>query len=131
MGIQGVADYGVYISIGTLVSLVFGTGTIVWKFSRLEKENREWTEALIDNLRRDLYTAEREGIARADQLRQETGEVGHALRNKVHETETWNRDTFVRKDTFENVVNRIEKFIEKSADKLEAKLDKIINGSRA
>lgn len=130
MGIQGVADYGVYISIGTLVSLVLGTGSIVWKFSRLEKENREWTEALIDNLRRDLYTAEREGIARADQLRQETGEVGHALRNKVHETETWNRDTFVRKDTFENVVNRIEKFIEKSADKLEAKLDKIINGSR-
>lgn len=131
MGIQGVADYGVYISIGTLVSLVLGTGSIVWKFSRLEKENREWTEALIDNLRRDLYTAEREGIARADQLRQETGEIGHALRTKVHETETWNRDTFVRKDTFENVVNRIEKFIEKSADKLEAKLDKIINGSRA
>lgn len=130
MGIQGVADYGVYISIGTLVSLVLGTGSIVWKFSRLEKENREWTEALIDNLRRDLYTAEREGIARADQLRQETGEIGHALRTKVHETETWNRDTFVRKDTFENVVNRIEKFIEKSADKLEAKLDKIINGSR-
>ena len=119
-------EYVIYLNVGTLVSLVLAAGGIVWKFSQIEKENREWTEALVDNIRRDLLENERGGIARAEELRQETGEVGHALRNKIHEMETWNRDTFVRKESFELVINRIEKFIEKSTDKLEAKIDKAV-----
>lgn len=121
------ADYGIYLSFGTLVALVFGTGGIVWKFSRIEKENREWAEALIDNLRRDTLQLEREGVGRAEALRQETGEVGHALRSKIHEVETWNRDTFVRKDSFNMVISRIEGALEKMGDRLESKIDKAVD----
>ena len=102
-----VADYGIYVNIGTLVTLVLASGGIVWKFSRNERENREWTESLIENLRQDILNVERISIGRSESLQKEAGEMGHALRTKIHEIETWSRDHFVRKESFEFVVNRI------------------------
>ena len=121
------SELGIYLNIGTLVTLIGATGSIVWKFSLIEKDNREWTEALIDNLRRDMTDLERGNIAKTEELRKETGEMGHSLRTKIHEIETWNRDTFVRNETFESVISRIEKSIEKFSEKLEEKLDKALD----
>ena len=125
MGITSVSDYGIYVNIGTLVTLVLASSGIVWKFSINEKENREWTESLIENIRRDMTNNERENLGRLEVLQKETGEMGHALRTKVHEVETWSRDNFVRKESFEMVINRIEKSIDKMSDKIESKIDKL------
>lgn len=117
-------EYGIYVGVGSLFTLVSTIIGIMWKFARLQKENRDWTEALVDNLRRDLTDLERGSLGRAEILTRETGELGHALRTKIHEAETWNRDTFVRKDSFETVITRIEKTFEKGIDKLEDKIEK-------
>lgn len=58
-------------------------------------------------------------------LHREIGETFHAQRTKIHEIEMWTRDTFVRKDSFEIVVGRLEKSIEKMTDRLETKIDRL------
>jgi hypothetical protein len=121
-----VADTGIYVAIGTFcLALLAYAVKLTWQVSRIEQEQREYTDAQVDNLKRDMTNLERDSVGRGDNIRQETGEMGAALRQKVHEMETWNRDTFVRKDSFELVVGRIEKSIEKMTDKLEDKIDKM------
>jgi hypothetical protein len=82
-------------------------------------------DAQIDNVQRDIKTMERDSLARAETLRHETGEMGSAIRQKIHDVEMFTRDTFVRKDTFEAVMTRIEKSIDKLGDRLEEKIDKM------
>lgn len=119
------AEYGLYLNIGTIVALVGGVASIVWKLSRVEKEIRDDMDAQIDNLQRDVQGLTRDSLGRAETLRHETGEMGSAIRQKIHDVEMFTRDTFVRKDTFEAVMNRIEKSIEKLGDRLEEKIDKM------
>jgi hypothetical protein len=120
-----VAEYGLYLNIGTIVALVGGVASIVWKLSRVEKEIRDDMDAQIDNLQRDVQGLTRDSLGRTETLRHETGEMGSAIRQKIHDVEMFTRDTFVRKDTFEAVMNRIEKSIEKLGDRLEEKIDKM------
>lgn len=120
------ADYGFYLSIGTLASLIATTASVVWKFAQSEQQNREWTEALVEDMRHDMAELERETLGRFEVLRQETGEQGHALRTKIHEVETWSRDNFVRNENFEAAVIRLTNSIEKIGDKLEAKIDRAV-----
>lgn len=135
------AEYGIYLSFGTLFAVVSGVAAVVWKLSRIEKEIREDVEAQvkdvrdnidahIDNVQRDVKNLDRESAGRAETLRHETGEMGSAIRQKIHEIEMFSRDTFVRKDSFELVIGRLEKSIEKMTDKLEDKIDKAIDRIR-
>lgn len=132
------AEFGLYLNAGTIVAVVGATAGIVWKLSRIEKEVREHVAdeikeasehagAQIDNVERDLANLERDSIARADTLRRETGEMGLAIRQKIHDVEVFNRDTFVRVDSFELVIGRIEKSIEKLGDRLESKVDRVVD----
>lgn len=120
-----------YVGMATL-ALAFIVHVIraTWRISRIERDNREYIDAQIDNLQRDIVNLEKAGMARADTLRHEFGETGAALRVKIHEVETWNRDTFVRKDSFEMVISRIEKSMEKAWDRFEEKLDKIAEAQK-
>lgn len=52
-------------------------------------------------------------------MRRETGETAAALRTKIHEIETWARDEFVRKNSFENALSRIEKSVDRLSEKLD------------
>lgn len=119
------AEAGIYISIGTALAVIAYAVKLTWQASRIEKEQREYTDAQIDNLRRDMISVERGSVERADTLRHETGEMGAALRTKIHDVEMWTRDTFVRKDSFEMVIGRLEKSIDKLGDKIEEKLDRL------
>ena len=119
------AETGIYIGIGTFCLAVLGYAVkLTWQLSRIEKEQQEYTDAQIDNLQRDMANMERDCITRSETLRHDAGEMGAAIRQKMHEMETWNRDTFVRKESFELVVNRIEKSMEKLGDRVEEKLEK-------
>jgi len=120
-----VAEYGLYLNVGTLLTVVSAAGTIVWKMSRVEKEIRDDFNAEIDNCQRDNAKLVRENLDRAETLRHEFGETASALRTKIHDVETWNRDTFVRKDSFEIVISRLEKSFEKLGDKIEERIDKL------
>lgn len=83
-------------------------------------------DAQIDNVMLDIKAVERSGVERGDTIRHEFGETASAMRQKMHDMETWNRDNFVRKESFELVVSRIEKSMEKLGDRFEEKLDKIV-----
>lgn len=120
------ADVGIYIGIGTFAMAVVGYAIkLTWQVGRIEQEVRDDMDAQIDNVQRDIKTMERDSLARAETLRHETGEMGSAIRQKIHDVEMFTRDTFVRKDTFEAVMTRIEKSIDKLGDRLEEKIDKM------
>lgn len=120
------AEYGLYLNIGTIVTLVLSSFGLAWKLSRIEKAIRDDFDAEVDNLQRDVVKLATAGAERAETLRHEFGETGSALRTKIHEVETWNRDNFVRKESFELVIARIEKSMEKLGDRFEEKLEKLI-----
>jgi hypothetical protein len=54
-------------------------------------------------------------------LRSEFEERNRALSDKVYQVEIWARDEFVRKNSFELVVGRLEKSMEKIVDKIDEK----------
>ncbi len=119
------ADAAIVVSAGTALAAIGYAVRVTWKISRIEKEIRDDFNAEIDNCQRDNAKLVREGSDRAETLRHEFGETASALRTKIHDVETWNRDTFVRKDSFEMVIGRLEKSIDKLGDKIEDKLDKM------
>jgi hypothetical protein len=93
--------------------------------SKAETEIRADMDAQVDNLQRDVSRLEREAMVRGDTYRQEFGETASAIRQKLHDVEVFTRDHFVSKDSFELVVGRLEKSIEKLGDKIEDKLDRM------
>lgn len=67
----------------------------------------------------------------------QVGETVAALRTKIHEFETWSRDEFVRKQSFETIMSRNEKLqeqrderMDKRFDRIEKKLDDAIAGNK-
>lgn len=116
----------IYVSAGTALAVIGYAIKLTWKVRSIEKEICDNMDAQIDNVQRDVANLQRESLGRADTIRHEFGETASAIRQKIHDVETWNRDTFVRKESFEMVVNRIEKSMEKLGDRFEEKLDKVI-----
>lgn len=119
-------EYGIYGVFATFfLALIAHAVKVTWQVRDLEAGIRADMNAEIDNIQRDVVRLERTGSERGEILRHEFGETGSALRTKIHEVETWNRDTFVRKDSFEMVIGRLEKSIDKLGDKIEDRLDKM------
>jgi hypothetical protein len=116
-------DPAIYISLGTAVVVIAHIIRATWNARGLVSEMREHIDAQLDNLQRDVTKLEKTGMERAETLRHEFGETGQALRAKIHEMETWNRDNFVRTDVFDSVVNRIEKSMEKGFDKIDKHIE--------
>jgi hypothetical protein len=114
-----VPELAIYISGGTAVAAVGYAIRITWLLTRIEKSMR-------DDFRKDVSRLERDALARGDTYRQEFGETAAAIRQKMHEVEVFTRDHFVSKDSFEAVVSRFERTIEKMADRLENKFDKAV-----
>lgn len=124
-------ELGIYVSAGTLAAVIGYAVRLTWKVRDIERDIQknvddqiEKVDAQIENVARDVSSHRTSTADRFESVRHETGEMGSALRTKIHEVETWNRDTFVRKESFELIVGRIEKSIEKLGDKLEDKLER-------
>jgi hypothetical protein len=107
LGIAGFALQG-------LALLVGGT----WKLSQMEAR----ITASITRHRKEIDDAH---TATVDALRREIGETVSALKAKVHEIETWARDHFVRRDSFEGVVRELKEAIAAQGDKIDKRLDRI------
>lgn len=110
---------------GLLVSVITVAVKSTRALSKAETEIRADMDAQVDNLQRDVSRLEREAMVRGDTYRQEFGETASAIRQKLHDVEVFTRDHFVSKDSFELVVGRLEKSIEKLGDKIEDKLDRM------
>lgn len=115
-------DYSLYVSIGTAVAFVVHAVRATWYLRGMEIEIREKVDAEMENIQRDVKRLEREAMERSDTIRREFGETVTAIRVKIHETETWNRDNFVRTEIFDAAVNRIEKTMDRGFDRVDARL---------
>jgi hypothetical protein len=76
----------------------------------------------IDQVGADL---ERRVDGEIDQMTQRFGETVTALREKIRETELWNRDNFVSKSTFSAVIKEMSDNWRRFEDKLDKRLDRI------
>lgn len=118
--------------LGLFLTVAGGGAGVVWKLTRVEGGIRDKiaaeTESLNEKLGKvheRLAGVERQQLEELAVLRREAGESIAAIRTKVHEIETWARDEFVRKGSFETVVARMEKGIENLGEKIERRLDKM------
>lgn len=119
-------DPAIYVSGATAFGAVVYAVKVTWKFRDLEKEMREESDEKIKAIKADYDKAVRDHMDDLDTMRHEFGETVAAVRTKIHDVEMWNRDTFVRKDSFEMVIGRLEKSIEKLGDKIEDRIDKMV-----
>jgi ribosome-associated translation inhibitor RaiA len=125
------AQVGIIIAITTLaVGLLTTAVKLTWNVRSIDKDIREdlreYMDAQFENLHRDIKDTERGSLDRAETLRLETGEMGSALRTKIHEVEVYLRDKYVPKESFDFVVNRMENLIDRMTEKLENKIDKAV-----
>lgn len=60
-----------------------------------------------------------------DAHRRDTGEMGLALRTKIHEVETWARDNFVRGGTFNKVTSELSSQIGELGKRIEGRLERM------
>lgn len=117
-----------------ILAAAAGIITVTWQISRIQislkdelaQQSKERV-AMINSLRDELEQ-------RQDSLMRDIGETIAALRQKLHQTEIWSRDTFVRRETFisvlgENKTSLVElgERLEKRLDRLEEKLDEVTN----
>lgn len=104
--------------IGALASLALNIGIAV--------VGATWGIAQIRGAVRDAIDAHKEKYDQElDSLGRSFGETAQAIRQKVHEIETWARDEFVRKGSFEGAVNRMEHTVSDQFNKLEARLERM------
>src|SRR5690348_11659272 len=69
------------------------------------------------SLRQTITETKDEIEERQDRMAREFGETAQAIRQKIHEVETWARDEFMRKEDYDVVREDIVRM----ADKLEAR----------
>lgn len=100
--------------LGFLIQFIALLSTGIWKLTRVEQSLREAVVA-----QRMLIDEELE------KLRREVGETILAIRHKITEIELFNRDTFVRRDSFQEVAHRISAELSNSSEKNERRLERI------
>jgi hypothetical protein len=85
-----------------------------------------WGIAKVRDTVRDEIEAHRVTIDnKIDSLRSHTGEMGSALRAKITEVELYTRDTFIRRDTFNNFVSNITESFKVAFDKIDRRLERM------
>lgn len=82
--------------------------------------SRQETDGEIDKLRYDLRTEH-------DDFLRRFGDSLSAIRQKVNDVELWARDEFVRRDDFYRILDGINKSITALGDKIDARVDKLVN----
>lgn len=77
------------------------------------------------SLRVSINEAKNEIEDRQDRMTRDAGETASAIRQKIHEIETWARDEFVRKNSFELVLSRTERVMGEQFGKIDARLERM------
>ncbi|MGJ5000594.1 hypothetical protein ACQR10_04670 [Bradyrhizobium sp. HKCCYLRH2060] len=117
----------------TLIIMIAGGGAgVVWRLTRVETNIRDKIAEETKVLKQDIATLtvkmaaiEKQAVVDLDIARREIGEAVAAIRTKVHEIETWARDEFVRKNSFEAVIARVEKSLDQLGDRIDKRLERL------
>ena len=94
----------------------------------LDKNNVKLLETFakkIENERKEIDEKLDETDANIENLSRDVGETTAALREKVTQTELWNRDTFVTKRTMDLVISEIRESWRRFEDKIDMRFNRI------
>jgi hypothetical protein len=85
-----------------------------------------WGVAKIrDAVRTEIEEHREKFDGHIDILRQNTGEMGAALRQKINDVELYARDTFMRRDSFQLVQAELKEQVKALGDKIENRLERM------
>jgi Sec-independent protein translocase protein TatA len=93
-----------------IVTIVTGT----WRLS-----------AAVLDLKIAIEKAKDEIEQRQDRQMREVGETVSAIRQKIHDVETWSRDTFVRRDSFQSMISEVRAALVELGIRLEKRLERM------
>ena len=119
---------------GILVAAITILGFGMRHSDRITKANSTAESALqtaaeCDELHKEtdqrIGRIEHDFVENMDRIRREFGETVSAMQTKIHEFETWSRDEFMRKQSFEAIIVRSEKAQEVRDERLERRLERI------
>lgn len=106
------------VEIVAIGSLCLNVGIAVvgatWGISKIKDAVRDAIEKHREKYDNDL-----------DDMGRSFGEGLSAIRQKVHDLETWIRDEFVRKGSFEGSQSRMERIVSEEFGKMEKRLDRM------
>lgn len=112
-------DIATYAAIGSLVLNVFvALVGATWGVARIKSEVKDAVRDEIDAHRTQIDD-------RITQIEQRVGETTAALRSKINETELWNRDTFMRRDSFYKTMESYSTDMRTQFDKIEKRLERM------
>ena len=109
---------------GVIAAVTYKISGLETKITKMLADEREVTGTKYISIRKDFADE-------VDAVRREVGEMGNALRTKIHEVETWSRDNFARRGSLGEMridmnqqFQSLTKAIEKRFDKIEDKIDR-------
>jgi uncharacterized coiled-coil DUF342 family protein len=104
--------------LGVIASLALNIGIALvgatWGISKIETAVRKAIDEHREKYDQDL-----------NELGRNFGETSAALRQKVHEVETWARDTFVRRDSFLAMVTEVRSSVDALGARIEKRLERM------
>lgn len=108
-------------AVALLLNVLIAIIGLTWGISKIKdavrdeiEENRVRMEAKIEDADREIASVS---------LR--AGEIGMAIRTKINEVELHLRDHYVRRDSFDRVINMITDSIKVLGDKIEHRLERM------
>lgn len=105
--------------IGVIVSLALNVGVALvgatWGISRVESKITTATQTVIECHRKKFDDE-------IDVIKNQFGETIIALRQRISDVELWNRDNFVRKESFSSVIDSMKSDVNGLGDRIEARL---------
>jgi hypothetical protein len=114
------------VAVGSMfVNIVVAICTGVWTLGRTRNATDERIAEKEKTVAGDLTALERRLEESINVSTDRFGETVAAIRAKITETELWNRDNFVSKQTFQVVIGDIKRSWERFEDQLKERFDKI------
>lgn len=95
------------------------------KVADAKKEIKDEHDRLFREAKEEHIRLSREVKEEADTLAHSFGEGLSAIRQKVHEVETWNRDNFVRREDFFEAMKTIHRSLENLSSELKMSMTEV------
>jgi len=108
-----------------MVQLVMNAGTLVWALARSKSSTDDKIADKDKASAMAMAALERDIRDELVENSRSFGETASALRQKITETELWNRDNFVSKQTFNSVITDMRRSLEQLGDRVDGRFDRL------
>lgn len=110
---------------GFILTSIVTLVTVTRSLSNTEIALRQAITQSKDEVEEQIARSRADIEAKQERMSREFGETVKALKEKVHEIETWARDEFVRKGSFEHSIGRFERTVSDQFTKIDQRLERM------